>query len=129
MTAQPTGRPANPRAPGTRPVDAAAAIDDLKQASLAADMRYHFVAAARAGVPNHIGASLGDREEDVTDAVLVYAQPDEGVAEDPAHHRDAQGLTGENQAELNVRGRLPRMEHPRSHPLLSLVAGYTPFTF
>ncbi len=46
----------------------------------------------------------------------------EGVAEYPPHDRHAQRFPGEHQAELNVYGWLPRMEHPRSHPLLSPVA-------
>src|SRR5260370_15972557 len=82
-------------------------------------MRYQLISAAWPGVPKHVRACLRHGEEQVVDAALVDAETRERVAEYPAHHRDAQRFPGEDQAELNVCGWFPRMEHPRSHPLLA----------
>jgi len=124
MTAKPGDR-AN-RVPDPEPatgharrVEAAAAVDHFKQAALAAYVGHKLVSPARPGVPQHVRAGLRDGEEQVADAALVDAEPSERIAEYPAHHRDAQRFPGEDQAELNVCGWFPRMEHPRSHPLLS----------
>jgi hypothetical protein len=110
-------------------IHAAPAVYDFEQASLAADVRDHLVASLRAGVPDHVRAGLGDREQDVTHAALVHAEAAEGIPEHPAHDRYAQRFSGEDQAELHVRGLFPRMEHPSSHSLLSPVTGYRQFTF
>jgi hypothetical protein len=127
MPTHPRCRAADPRPLAVRPVQAATAVDDLQEAPLAAHMSYDLVPPAWSGMPHDVGAGLGHRKQDVADAAVVNPEANEGVAEHPAHHRDAQGLTWENQAEFNVCGRLPSMEHPRSHPLLSPIGGYRQF--
>jgi len=54
-------------------------------------------------VGEHVGAGFGGREQDVVDGFLVHADAAQGVAEDPAHHRHAERLALEHQAELHVR--------------------------
>ena len=88
-------------------IEAAPGVDYLKQAPLAADMRHELVSPAGPGVPEHVSAGLGDREEQIADAALINAEAGERIAEYPAHHRDAQRLPGEDQAELNVCGWFP----------------------
>ena len=131
--ADPADRPhrvAHPAPPPAhcRGVEPPAAVEHLEQAALAADVRDKLVAAARAGVPEHVRAGLGDGEQQVVNAALVDSQAGQSVPEDPPHDGYAQRFPGEDQAELDVCGRLPRMKNPRSHPLLSPVAAVSQFT-
>ena len=49
----------------------------------------HLIAAdLLAAVGEYVGAGFGGREQDVVDGLLVDADTAQGVAENPAHHRD-----------------------------------------
>src|SRR5262249_8733084 len=68
-----------------------------------------------ATVGQDVGAGFGGREQNVVDGLLVHAEPAQGVTEDAAHHRDAECLALENQAELRIRHRLRSPLPTRTH--------------
>jgi hypothetical protein len=105
-----------------------AAVQHLYQAPAAVDVRDQLVPAAGTRVEQHIRASLGDGEQQIVDTGLIDAETGERVTEHPAHHRDAQRLPRQYQAELNVCGWSAGMDCPRSHPFLSPVTGNSQFT-
>src|SRR5262249_25682012 len=78
----------------------------------------HLVPRARATMPDHVGARLRHREQEIGHTIVIGAQIPQCIAQHVAHDRHAERLTREDQAELNVHGGLLGTSHPSSHPLL-----------
>ena len=69
-----------------------------------------------------IGARLGGGKQDVGDGVLIDADPAQRVAENPAHHGNAQQLPLEHEAESDLRpSRSLRSHKTRDFPRHAVV--------